>query len=194
MPTEIKGALALRKALKNFEPELAKETTKEMARFLKPIVSKARGYMPSNIDMPSGWLKRENGGGRWATRYYDQSEARRGIGYKTSPSKTNRSGWRALVSIENKNAAGAIYETAGRKTSGQQGGSINPEAGQKFISELSNTGELVNADYEKRAGHHSRKQTGRAMFRAVKEDEGKAKAGVLKAIFKAEEKFNGRTR
>jgi hypothetical protein len=39
MPTEVKGALALRKALRQFEPDLAKETSKKLAAALKPIVT-----------------------------------------------------------------------------------------------------------------------------------------------------------
>lgn len=192
MPTEVKGALNLRKAMNKFEPDLAKATTKEIASFLKPIVRNARGFIPANEDVPSGWLKREGAGGRWATRYFDQNEVRRGITYKTSPSKPNRRGFRALASIYNKSAAGAIYETAGRKTLGQQGDSANPNAGKEFISELNKAGQLVNADTGKRAGRHSRKSIGRAMFRAYAMDQGKATAGVIKAIEKAESAFNGR--
>jgi hypothetical protein len=33
--------------------------------------------------------------------------------------------------------------------------------------------------------------SGRALFKAYKEDEGKAKAGVIKALEKAAAKFNG---
>jgi hypothetical protein len=76
MATELKGALNLRKALKQFEPDLAKETTKQIASFLKPVVRNARGFMPSNADVPSGWLKRPNAKGRWSTRFYDQTTAR----------------------------------------------------------------------------------------------------------------------
>ena len=47
MPTEIRGAIALRKALKKFTPDLAKETQKEIAGILKPITAKARGFIPS---------------------------------------------------------------------------------------------------------------------------------------------------
>jgi len=36
MPTEVKGADKLRKALKQYEPDLAKETTKELGNLLKP--------------------------------------------------------------------------------------------------------------------------------------------------------------
>lgn len=193
MPAEVKGALALRKALKKYEPDLAKETQKEIATALKPIVAKARGFLPENDKIPSGWLKRPNAGGKWATRYYDQTEARRGITYKTTPSKPNRKGFRAVASILNKSAAGAIYETAGRKTPGQQGQSSNPNAGQDFIEALGGTRNIYNADNQKRAGRHSNKQKGRAMFRAVAEDQGKARAAVMKAIEKAGAEFNRRT-
>ena len=115
MPTSVKGATNLRKALKQFTPDLAKETTKEIGNFLKPVTRNARGFLPSNGEAPSGWLKREGAKGRWANRYYDKSIASRGISYKSSPSKANRRGFRALASIFNKSAAGAIYETAGRK-------------------------------------------------------------------------------
>lgn len=173
MPAKVKGALELREALKKFEPDFLKETNKEIAGFLKPVVKQARGFLPSNADAPSGWLKRENAQGRWATRYYDKAEASRGIGYRTSPSKENRRGWVALASIYSRNAGGAIYETAGRK-SGIRG---------KFTPNLG--GQLEG---------RSQKMTGRAMFRAFAEDQGKATAGVVKAIEKAEAKFKGRTR
>ena len=74
MPTEVRGAIALRKALRQFEPDLAKETTKEIASFLKPVVTKARGFLPSNEEVPSGWVKRPNQGGTIVT---GRSEERR---------------------------------------------------------------------------------------------------------------------
>lgn len=175
MPTEVKGALALRKALRQFEPDLAKETSKELASFLKPVVAKARGYMPSNDSMPSGWLKRPNAKGRWAPRYYDQSEARRGIGYKTTPSKPNRNGWVSLVSLNSKNIGGVIYDWAGR-TSGITG-NFTPN--------------LPNANMLKGKG---KGLTGRGLLRAYAEDEGKARTNVIQAIEKAAKKLNARSK
>ena len=170
MPTEVKGAVALRKALRQFAPELAKETQKEIASFLKPVVRQARGYMPSNADVPSGWVLGTQKG-KWERIAYDSTLARRGIGYKTTPSRANRRGFTALASILNKSAAGAIYETAGRK-SGVQG---------RFTPKLG--GQLAG---------NGQKMTGRAMFRAYAEDEGKAKAHVIQAIFNAANKLNMR--
>ena len=173
MAVRLKGALETRKALLQFAPDLAKETSKEIASFLKPVVKEARGFLPSNEDAPSGWLKREGAQGRWANRYYDESEARRGISYRTSPSKENRRGFVALASIVNKGAAGAIYETAGRKSGIT--GNFTPRLG----------GELKG---------RGQKMTGRAMFRAFEQDQGKATVGVVRAIEKAEAKFKRRTR
>ena len=46
MPVTVRGGIALRKALRNYAPDLAKQLPKEMAAFLKPVVKTARGYMP----------------------------------------------------------------------------------------------------------------------------------------------------
>lgn len=169
MPVKLQGAVALRKALAIVEPTLAKETSKEIASFLKPVVTNARGFLPSNEAVPSGWVKRPNAGGRWALRSYDYQEARKGITFKSTPSKPNRSGFQALASIFNKSAAGAIYETAGRKSGVT--GNFTPKLG----------GQLVGK---------GQKMTGRAIFRAFEDDRGKAQDGVVKAIFKAKEKFD----
>jgi hypothetical protein len=165
MPTEVKGANALRKALKKFAPDLAKETRDELVGFLKPIVKKARGFLPSNDEMPSGFVKHEVKTARFPM--YDAAEARRGIGYKLTPTKPNRQGWSSSVSIHNKTAGGAIFETAGRK-SGITG---------RFSPQMPGT--LAGGG----------KMAGRAMFKAYKEDEGKAKAAIIKALEAAAIKF-----
>jgi hypothetical protein len=173
MATELKGALNLRKALKQFEPDLAKETTKQIASFLKPVVRDARGFMPSNADVPSGWLQRPNAKGRWSTRFYDQATAKRGIGYKTSPSKPNRNGFVSLASINSKNIGAIIYEWAGR-TAGITG---------NFSPKLPGTLKGKNKG-----------MTGRALFKAYAEDEGKARGNVIKAIEASAKKLNARSK
>ena len=54
MATELKGASQLRYALRKFEPDLAKELQDEMAAILKPLVKKARGFVPTT-SVPSNW-------------------------------------------------------------------------------------------------------------------------------------------
>jgi hypothetical protein len=165
MPTELKGASELRRAMKRFSPDLDKETRDEMVGFLKPLVKKARGFMPSNADMPSGFVGTAESG---QFPKYDAGIARRGLGYKLTPTKPNRQGWVQTVSIHNKTAGGVIYEWAGRKSN------------SKFVSNL--PGQLAG----------SGKMSGRSMFKAYKEDEGRAKVGVIRALEKAAAKFNER--
>ena len=168
MATQIQGALKLRKALNKFTPDLAKETRKEIAGFLKPVVKQARGYAPSDSPL-SGWAPRPNSMGKFPT--YDAKIVKQGITFQTSPSKVNKRGFRSLAAIYNKSAAGAIYETAGRKT---PGGNFSPRL----------NGELKGKN----------KDQGRLIFRAWEEDKGKANQAVLKAIFTAAEKFKARKR
>ena len=221
MPASVKGAVELRKALKQFSPDLAKETQKELAAILKPITASARGFIPSTAPL-SGWAK--GGGGAWGTdRVWSSGAAKRGIGYKTTPSKANRSGWRSLARIVNASVSGSIYETAGRLNphgrpqapivqvvaprhenygkfirSGSKGQSLsnNPNAGRQFIESMDRTGKIVDA-YQRgagEAGRASRKMKGRAIFRAWKEDQGKATAAVIKAIEKSRDKLEARVK
>ena len=212
MPVAVKGGIELRKALKKFTPDLAKETQREMANLLKPVVFKARGFIPSSAPL-SGWGKAK-GNTRWV---WDGRAAKSGIGYKTTPSKVNRSGFRSLSRIVNASMSGAIYETAGRvnpngreqgssfivqarqnKNFGKnivangpnQGRSRNPEAGSLFIQAINQYGVIVDANNQTGAGRRSRKMKGRAIFRAWKDDGGKTNAAVIKAIEEARDKFN----
>jgi hypothetical protein len=218
MPTEVKGAKNLRKAIKKFEPDLAKMTTKEMAAALKPITNKARGYMPSSGLMLSGWTSATSSSNTTNYRHfpkYDQAEAKRGVKYSTTPSKPNKRGFVSLARIINSSAGGAIYETAGRKnpngqpsqastrgvfsdyidTSNKVNKSLNPNAGKQFIDRANSLGGLVNARprQQGQSGRTTRKMTGRVIFRAYAEDQGKVTAAVVKAISNSAITFNART-
>ena len=213
MPTEIKGALELRKALKEYTPDLAKETQKEFGILLKPITVKARGFIKSPL---SNWAKPETTNQRFPR--FNTRAAILGIGYKTTPSRPNTQGFRALARIVNASAAGAIYETAGRvnfdgreqaglvpvvypghpnygkmirSPDKGQGASSNPGAGKQFVKMINaRGGAIVDANNQTGAGRRSRKMKGRAIFRAWKEDGGKTNAAVLKAIETSGIKFN----
>jgi hypothetical protein len=218
MPVELKGADNLRKALRKFEPDLAKATTKEMGAALKPITNKARGYMPSNSQMLSGWTSATSSADTTNYRHfpkYDQTEAKRGVKYSTSPSKPNKRGFVSLARIMNTSAGGAIYETAGRKnpqgqpsqastrgkftdyvdTSNKVNKSLNPNAGKQFIGRANSLGSLVNAKPRQagQAGRVTRKMTGRVIFRAFAEDQGRVTAAVVKAIGNSAIEFKART-
>lgn len=218
MPTEVKGAKNLRKAIKKFQPDLAKMTTKEMAAALKPITNKARGYMPSNSQMLSGWTSATSSADTTNYRHfpkYDQTEAKRGVKYSTTPSKPNKRGFVSLARIINSSAGGAIYETSGRKnpngqpsqastrgvfsdyidTSNKVNKSLNPNAGKQFIARANSIGQLVNARprQQGQSGRVTRKMTGRVIFRAFAEDQGRVTAAIVKAIGNSAIEFKART-
>lgn len=176
MPATVKGGLDLRKALRNFAPELAKETRKEMANALKPIVKEAKGYLPMQAPL-TNWGRE---GGKFPV--YNSSIAKRGIGYKTTPSKPNSQGFRSLVQIRNMSAPGAIYETAGRKNpaGSPKSKSRNPNAGRQFIEALEPLEGTGN-------------ERGRVIFRAYENNHGKALAAILIAIKNAGTTFNKMT-
>jgi len=99
MPTELRGVKQLRYALRNFEPDLAKETQKEMAGVLKPLVQHARNLVPA-VSPLSGWRPRAMSEARFPT--WDSKIAKRGITFRTTPSKPNRRGFSYAASIHNK--------------------------------------------------------------------------------------------
>ena len=173
MPATVKGAVALRKSLRKFSPDLAKALPKEIGAALKPITKDARGYLPDDSQVLSGWLARENFQARFPT--YTARIAKAGVGYKTTPSKPNRRGFRSLARVFNKSAAGAIYETMGRKT---------PQS--RFVQNQTAKfgGQMKGKD----------KEQGRALFRAYEENNGKAREAVLRAIKDASDKLNARAK
>jgi hypothetical protein len=173
MPASVKGGVALRKSLRAFAPDLAKETQKKIAGALKPITKTAKGYFPDDGEVLSGWLARENSQARFPS--YNARIVKAGVGYKTSPSKPNRRGFRSLARVFNKSAAGAIYETMGRKT-----------PSSRFVqNQSSKYGSSMKGDG---------KMEGRALFRAYEENNGKARDAVLKAIQGAADKLNARAK
>jgi hypothetical protein len=171
MPASVKGAVNLRKALKAYTPDLAKALPKEVGIALKPITKSARGYLPDQGQVLSGWLPRQMSEGSFPT--YNARLVKAGIGYKTTPSKPNRRGFRSLARVFNKTAAGAIYETMGRKT-----------PSSRFVqNQNAKFGQSMKGDG---------KMEGRALFRAYEENNGKARDAVLKAIASAANKLNAR--
>jgi hypothetical protein len=173
MPASVKGGIALRKSLRAFSPDLAKSLPKEVAAALKPITKAAKGYLPDDGQVLSGWLAREGSDARFPV--YNARIVKGGIGYKTTPSKPNRRGFRSLARVFNKSAAGAIYETMGRKT--PQSRFVQNQQG-KYSSQMKG----------------DQKMEGRALFRAYEENNGKAREAVLAAIKNAADKLNARAR
>jgi hypothetical protein len=193
MPVAVKGVIELRKALNKFAPDLAKELNKEITTSLKVIQRSARGFVPSSAPsnlynwdrVSSSNPKTFNASGRVrAFPRYDAAVIKRGIVYRTGYGKPNSKGFRSLFRVRNNSAAGAIYETAGRKNPNgdPKSKSNNPTAGARFVQQ----GPLYG---RKRDGQDMR---GRVIFRAWDQDEGKQTEAIFKAIETARVKLNKR--
>lgn len=215
MPVEVVGAVQLREALKRYAPDLSKELQKEIGGYLKPVVNKARSYVPDRAPL-SGW-------GLGTTQAYAVNyrpfpkfyapKMKHGISYTTVPSKPNKKGFVYLARIYNASAPGAIYEAAGRlhpngrvvaqdiyrKQYGNPYGvdprkplgigrdfkSLNPFASIQFINALP---PIVKGPQSR--GRPSRKMNGRLIFRAWAETHGQVVPKVLAAMVSAKDKFN----
>jgi hypothetical protein len=204
MPTEIKGVIELRKALRAYAPDLEKEMRREIYDIVKPVVSQAKGYVQSEImGLRTGWIRASRG--RKITKttsafrkgvfpFYNPTEVKAGIKFSDKMSKSNRAGFVSIFQIKNSSRAGAIYEIAGRRDNGKAQDWVGPKgpsghqyshsqnefAGQHFINAISNSGTMK--------GEGPRR--GRLIYRAWNENQGRANAAVFKAIERTTERFN----
>ena len=192
MPVELRGLANTQKAMRQFTPDLFKQMNKEISAVMLPVRDEARRYVPFNV--LSKWT---NQTGFWAQtdRTYDAAKIKAGIVYRRGRTRANDKGFHSSYRIVNTTAAGAIYETAGRKNPAGQpwsgakgkGGkryshSDNPQAGLRFINSMG--GELVGSD----------KQRGRLIYRAWAKQNGKVIPAVIKSINTAITEFNRRAK
>ena len=194
MPVVVEGVPELKKALKKFAPDLRKQMDDEIRMALKEVVNDARNKVPGQA--PGGLYNWNDNGSEGKSRtsrarafpQYNSRVIRRGLTYSLGRSKRNLSGFASLYSLLNKSASGAIAETAGR-LSGVNGSSRsqsnNPQAGARFIGAMNGIGAMKSVDGRQ-------KSTGRILFAAYVENEGKALDAVFKAIDKASRLFKER--
>jgi hypothetical protein len=190
MPVELKGLANTKRAMRQFAPDLYKQMNDELKAIMLPVRNEARGYVP--FKQVSGWMNQH---GTWENRVFDAAAVKKGIVYTQGKSKANEAGFQSSYIVYNKTAAGAIYETAGRKNPagqpwvGRKGiagkrysHSSNPKAGMQFINSLG--GQLVGGG----------KTKGRLIYRAWAHQNGKAIPAGIKAINRAITEFNKRAK
>jgi hypothetical protein len=191
MPVEVKGLDELLKALRQFEPDLAKNLNKQVRAAMTPVQKKAQGYVPDDLPGLSNWtfaakgkkINSETSAFRQAGHFpkFNASIVRRGIRIVIGKTKPNQKGFSTFYRISNLSSAGAIMETAGRANPAGQpwntkskshrySHSKNPEAGLHFINSMGGRME------------GSGKRKGRLIYRAYNEDQGKATAQVMRAL------------
>lgn len=188
MPVEFTGVNELRKALKQYAPDLDKQLKKELKEATSSVVKTARGYAPASAPL-SNWGK---GNGRFPI--YNARTVKNGIRLSTARSKKNKNGFSSSIRIVNASAAGAIYETAGRK---------NPW-GQPWVGPAGKAGKSYSHSPNKYAGRDfiaamggefkgKGKERGRLIYRAWEEDQGKTQDAVIKAVMKTNQLFTAKT-
>jgi hypothetical protein len=187
MPVEFKGVDNLRKAMKNYAPDLDKALKKELTALASPVVNKARGYAPAVAPL-TNWGRE---GGKFPT--YNGSLVKRGIRFSTARKKNSR-GFSSSVRIVNATAAGAIYETAGRKNPWGQPwvGPAGP-AGKKYSHSIN---KYAGRDFNAAMGGVFKgkgEEKGRLIYRAWEEDQGKTQDAMIKAITRADAEFQKKT-
>ena len=190
MPVRLQGIDATKRAMKEYTPDLYNEMNKEIKEAMLTVRDHGRAFVP--FTTMYGW---EHQKGTWAGRQFNATSVKKGIVYKMGKTAINKKGFRGYYSVVNKTAAGAIFETAGRKNPAGQpwagkkksgnkrfSHSSNPRAGQQFIANLD--GVLVGSD----------KQKGRLIYRAWAKDNSIVIPKTLKAIEKATIEFNKRAK
>lgn len=180
MPYAIEGLEQTLKGLRKFSPELYKEMNNEIKPELKLITTKAKEKFLGHIPGLGNFGIYTNKSGKEPKRkfpIYTPEDARKGITFSIGKSPRNWNGWVNRYLIWNKNPAGVVIEWTGRvHTEGKSGN----YASQHFTKAIKSSGSM------KQVGRKS----GRIIFAAVEENQGRAKRAIEDAVIKAVNKFN----
>ena len=181
MPVVVNGVREFLKAVDEIDEDMYKNVKDSLKAPMIKVAYKAKQYLPSEQTVLSGWLKQAEPqeGQRRPFPAYNQSTARSGIKYKLGPNKKNKKGYSVYNYVSNESAPGAIYETAGRKTKGGQGASLNPNAGVQFIQALPN---VVDATLAGSPGRRGRRNKGRVIYKVWQQEQGPIYANLKKAL------------
>lgn len=212
MAVVVEGLAGFRKALKELSPHIAKNMNNRIRAELTPIIADARAKVPNAIfGAPNNWGNYQGVNPNPTTGLYfpqyDAGEIRRGLVYSMGRQKRTKNGYVSMITLLNKDPAGAISETAGRShpygrpqraqrmtrggaiysvRTSRQSMSDNPRAGQMMIERLdSHMGTMKNFK-----GKSSRKTEGRLLYAAYAENQGKALDAIMKVIEDAKREFN----
>jgi hypothetical protein len=125
-----------KRALKDFDPEIRKEMDKTIRGFINPIAKSAKQLVkPAPL---SGWRKRPGSTSKWSdTLAWDPTKVKSGIAVrqgKRRPKGVPASRSVVAWGIYSRHPAGAIYELAGKKSSG------TTVAGRTFVKVLMDRG------------------------------------------------------
>jgi hypothetical protein len=171
--------------MKDVDKDLNKEMSKNIKQAMLIVRNRARGYLPQQSEVLSGWGK---GTASIDTIKepkrlfppYDYELAKTGVQYSAGQNKANNKGFRAAFYVYNNSRSGAIFETAGRLNRPRDNKSLNPNAPAQFNS----AAEMLSS--MKGQGM----QRGRVIYRAWDETKETVIPKVVNAIETVAVKFN----
>jgi hypothetical protein len=216
MPVVVAGVKDVLNGLSFIDEDLRVRISTAIDPLMREVAEKAKGFVPSNEQVLSGWSKPLSSAIERPFPKYDGSVVKAGIGYNPGKNKILQNGWQVSQYVYNVSRAGSIYETAGRLnpqgrapfTFKHEGSgtyvrksarskaldfydSNNPFASQQFI------GALEPVTKPKRVpgvrGASGRKMQGRLIFKAWAQDNMKVYEAILKAIDKTAVEFTRKT-
>ena len=115
---EITGVKEAIKSLRQIDPELRKQFTKDARAVAQPIIDDARSRYDETFlsGMKREWI--QNGNAKFP---YSQAKARRGVKFKVDTSRKTGT----AIKIQQTDPAAAIIEVAGKKTANKLGNNLN---------------------------------------------------------------------
>jgi hypothetical protein len=215
MPVEVVGVKDVLKGLSFIDMDMRRRVVAAVDPLMRGVASKAKGFVPGNSDVLSGWTKAGTGTGKFPK--YDSSVVRAGIGYNSGQNKTFSNGFKVYNFVYNASRPGAIYEVAGRlnpqgrapfqmtPSKGASGtytlkspkskafrefNSSNPFASQQFIAALPKVTSQPKLEGV-RGGN--RKTKGRLVYKAWAEDSPRIYQAIKDAINATATHFNKTT-
>ena len=184
MPVVVNGVKQLQKALQDVDKDLNKEMSRNIKQAMLVVRDKARGYLPAQNEVLSGWGK---GTASLETIKdpnrlfppYDYAFARTKVQYSAGQNKRNDKGFRAAFYVYNNSRSGAIFETAGRLNKPRNNRSLNANAPAQFNSAAEMLSSMKGQGMQK----------GRVIYRAWDETKSQVIPVVVKAIDTVAVKF-----
>ena len=188
MPVVVNGVKQLQKAMRDVEPELNKQMSKDIKTAMLIVRDKARGYLPRQDEVLSGWGKPTSSietiiDPKKLFPPYDYAFAKSKVQYSAGQNKRNDKGFKAAFYVYNNSRSGAIFETAGRLNKPRYNRSLNPNASAQFNAAAEMLSSMKGEGMQK----------GRVIYRAWDETKGKVIPAVVGAINTVATDFNNKT-
>jgi hypothetical protein len=188
VPVVVNGVKQLQKAMRDVEPELNKQMSKDIKTAMLIVRDKARGYLPRQDEVLSGWGKPTSSietiiDPKKLFPPYDYAFAKSKVQYSAGQNKRNDKGFKAAFYVYNNSRSGAIFETAGRLNKPRYNRSLNPNASAQFNAAAEMLSSMKGEGMQK----------GRVIYRAWDETKGKVIPAVVGAINTVATDFNNKT-